>query len=71
MTETATLRSQGPRPQTSRGRGAIVAWLFIAPALLFYGMFVLIPIGITVYYSLLRWNGIGAMQLKSEFAKKA
>lgn len=64
MTETATLRSQGPRPQTSRGRGAIVAWLFIAPALLFYGMFVLIPIGITVYYSLLRWNGIGAMQFK-------
>lgn len=64
MTETSTLRPQGPRPQTSRGRGAIVAWLFIAPALLFYGMFVLIPIGITVYYSLLRWNGIGAMQFK-------
>jgi raffinose/stachyose/melibiose transport system permease protein len=41
-----------------------VAWLFIAPALLFYGAFVLVPIGITVYYSLLRWNGIGAMQFK-------
>ena len=33
--------------------------MFIAPALLFYSVFVLIPIGTTVYYSLLRWNGIG------------
>ena len=39
-----------------------MAWMFIAPALIFYSVFVLIPIGITVYYSLLRWNGIGAMQ---------
>jgi raffinose/stachyose/melibiose transport system permease protein len=41
-----------------------VAWLFVAPALLFYGAFVLIPIGVTVYYSLLRWNGIGAAQFR-------
>jgi raffinose/stachyose/melibiose transport system permease protein len=65
MTDTSTSRRQSPRPLTShRGRGAFVAWLFIAPALLFYSVFVLIPIGMTIYYSLLRWNGIGAMQFR-------
>lgn len=66
MTDTPTdTRRNGPRPPYSRGgRGAVVGWLFITPALLFYGLFVLIPIGITVYYSLLRWNGIGAQQFR-------
>lgn len=66
MTDTSThVRRQSPRPQSSRrGRGAFAAWLFIAPALLFYSAFVLVPIGITVYYSTLRWNGIGAMQFR-------
>lgn len=36
-----------------------VAWGFIAPALAFYAVFVLIPIGISLYYSLLHWDGIG------------
>ena len=63
MTETSILaRRQAPRPP--RGRGTVAAWLFIAPALLFYSAFVLIPIGITFYYSLLRWNGIGASQFR-------
>lgn len=54
-----------PRPRTyRRGRGTLVAWLFIAPALLFYAAFVLIPIAMTAYYSLLRWNGIGAAQFR-------
>jgi raffinose/stachyose/melibiose transport system permease protein len=65
MTDLSTTTRQGPRSQSShRGRGAFVAWLFIAPALLFYSAFVLIPIGITVFYSLQRWNGIGAMQFR-------
>ena len=66
MTDTSSLPGRkSPRPQVSpRGRGAFVAWLFIAPALLFYSAFVLIPIGTTVYYSLLRWNGIGAQQFR-------
>jgi raffinose/stachyose/melibiose transport system permease protein len=42
----------------------VVAWAFIAPALLFYATFVLVPIGISVYYSLLRWDGIGKAQFK-------
>jgi raffinose/stachyose/melibiose transport system permease protein len=42
----------------------LVAWAFIAPALAFYAIFVLIPIGMTAYYSLMRWNGIGTMQFR-------
>ena len=66
MTDTSTPSGrQNPRPRTSRrGRGTVVAWLFIAPALLFYSAFVLIPIGTTFYYSLLRWNGIGVAQFR-------
>jgi raffinose/stachyose/melibiose transport system permease protein len=41
-----------------------MAWAFIAPALAFYATFVLVPIGVTAYYSLQRWNGIGAMQFR-------
>ena len=55
---------QRPRPPTSRGRGAAVAWAFIAPAFLFYLAFVLIPIGISLYYSTLRWDGIGKAQFR-------
>ena len=66
MTDTSpALPRQKPRPRSShRGRGTFVAWTFIAPALAFYATFVLVPIGITAYYSLMRWNGIGAMQFR-------
>ncbi len=37
----------------------MVAWAFIAPALIFYATFVLWPILVSVYYSLLHWDGIG------------
>ena len=61
MTEATADRSQqAPRVSPKRGsRGALVGWAFIAPGLLFYSVFVLIPIGISIYYSLLRWDGIG------------
>ncbi|MEP7239251.1 MAG: sugar ABC transporter permease [Devosia sp.] len=41
-----------------------MAWAFIVPALAFYAAFVLVPIGMSVYYSLLRWDGIGKAQFK-------
>jgi raffinose/stachyose/melibiose transport system permease protein len=47
------------RQPSTRGRGRKAGWAFIAPAFVFYALFVLIPIGISVYYSLLRWDGIG------------
>lgn len=44
-----------PRGRTAR----LTGWLFVAPALLFYVAFVVVPIGMTFYYSFLRWDGIG------------
>jgi raffinose/stachyose/melibiose transport system permease protein len=37
---------------------AWAAWLFVAPALLVYGVFVLRPIALTVQYSFYEWDGI-------------
>lgn len=36
-----------------------VGWLFVAPALAVYTVFVLRPIALTVQYSMYRWDGIG------------
>jgi len=44
---------QGIRRQT------FVGWLFVLPALLFYAVFVLQPLALTVQYSLYRWDGFG------------
>ncbi|MFL5774929.1 MAG: carbohydrate ABC transporter permease [Chloroflexota bacterium] len=40
-------------------RQTIVGWLFVAPALGFYVVFVLQPMLLTVQYSLYRWDGVG------------
>jgi raffinose/stachyose/melibiose transport system permease protein len=42
-----------------RSRGGLWAWLFAAPAILFYAVFVLRPIVVSVQYSLYEWDGIG------------
>ena len=44
---------QGVRRQT------LVGWLFVLPALVMYGLFVLQPLALTVQYSLYRWDGVG------------
>ncbi|MBX6385099.1 MAG: sugar ABC transporter permease [Microbispora sp.] len=36
-----------------------VGWLFVAPALAVYAVFVLRPIALTIQYSMYRWDGIG------------
>ena len=41
--------------------GSIIGWLFVLPALLFYAVFVLLPLFMSVYYSFFNWNGIGDM----------
>ena len=52
--------------RASRWRGVRTSdwagWLFVLPALLAYGAFVLLPLALTVQYSTLRWNGIGPSQ---------
>lgn len=58
-------RSRQVRISASVGkRTVLVAWAFIAPAFAFYATFVLVPIGMSLYYSLLRWDGIGKAQFK-------
>ena len=40
-------------------RRHLVGWLFVLPALLFYAVFVLQPLALTVQYSFYRWDGVG------------
>jgi raffinose/stachyose/melibiose transport system permease protein len=42
-------------------RETLMGWLFVLPALLMYVVFVLLPLMLTIVYSLYRWNGIGPM----------
>ncbi|MCF1592573.1 carbohydrate ABC transporter permease [Streptomyces muensis] len=42
-----------------RRRREWTGWLYLAPAMVFYGLFVLQPLGRSVQYSLYDWNGIG------------
>ncbi|MFI7452963.1 carbohydrate ABC transporter permease [Nonomuraea sp. NPDC049714] len=62
MTRPAGARSSPRRPVVTKLRGTrgLVGWLFVAPALAFYAVFVLRPITLTLQYSLYDWNGIGA-----------
>ncbi len=56
---TAVPRIRGPRRRTGLRTQRWAGWLFVAPALVAYGVFVLYPLYLTVEYSLYRWNGIG------------
>ena len=40
-------------------RQTLVGWLFVLPALVMYGLFVLQPLALTVQYSFYRWDGVG------------
>jgi raffinose/stachyose/melibiose transport system permease protein len=52
-----------PGLRTSRLRGVrsthLIGWLFVAPALVMYAAFVLLPLALSIQYSLYRWDGIG------------
>jgi raffinose/stachyose/melibiose transport system permease protein len=48
-----------PWGQGIRRRQTLVGWLFVAPALIMYGLFVLQPLALTVQYSFYRWDGVG------------
>lgn len=50
---------RAPWLQGARRRQALIGWLFVAPALIMYGLFVLQPLALTVQYSLYRWDGVG------------
>jgi raffinose/stachyose/melibiose transport system permease protein len=40
-------------------REILAGWLFVLPALLMYAVFVLVPFGLTLVYSLYDWDGVG------------
>ena len=63
------VKAAGPLPARTNGgagrrsrrrRRQTAGWLFAAPALVAYAVFVLWPMGLTVQSSLSEWNGIGA-----------
>ena len=54
----STLAPRAPRSRRARG-ARWVGWLFVLPGLVMYGIFVLVPLLMTVQYSTLRWNGVG------------
>ena len=43
-------------------REFVVGWLFVVPALVVYGIFVLLPFLMSVQYSFFRWDGVSAMK---------
>jgi raffinose/stachyose/melibiose transport system permease protein len=57
----ATHRRRVGRISRVRGirRQTLVGYLFVLPALIMYGLFVLQPLGLTLQYSLYRWDGVG------------
>ena len=52
-----------PRPPRSRQqtRGLLLIWAFVAPALIVYVTFVLVPVALAAVYSFFNWNGLGAL----------
>jgi len=48
-------------PHRKVRRETIIGWLFVMPALAMYGVFVLLPLLLTILYSFFRWNGVGPM----------
>ncbi|MEN3534935.1 sugar ABC transporter permease [Microbispora sp. ZYX-F-249] len=52
-------RKQSPARAAGLRTPSWVGWLFVAPALGVYAVFVLRPIALTVQYSMYRWDGIG------------
>jgi raffinose/stachyose/melibiose transport system permease protein len=60
-------RAAGPDRRSARRtvrlrtvrRCHLIGWLFVLPALLFYAVFVLQPLVLTVEYSFYRWDGVG------------
>ena len=52
----------GNRPSRIARRTTAIALLFTAPAFVVYAAFVLVPLAMSLFYSLQRWDGIGKMR---------
>lgn len=60
-TSVPDVKGQKLRLPPSRGsrKTRLAAWLFVTPAFIAYAAFVLVPLAMSIYYSFLRWDGIG------------
>lgn len=61
MTSKSAAQRQEQRLPPSRGsrKSTRAAWFFVLPAFIAYASFVVVPLGMSFYYSFLRWDGIG------------
>ena len=62
MSTTAVPDTHPPRPQgwLSRNKIAVAPWVFLAPALLFFSVYVVWPIFESIWLSFYEWNGLYA-----------
>ncbi|RED14389.1 carbohydrate ABC transporter permease [Pontivivens insulae] len=63
----ATPRSQRPKGWYKRNEIAVTPWLFLIPGILFFSVYVIIPIFQSFYVSLFEWNGLGDIAEQGEF----
>ncbi|GAA1909156.1 sugar ABC transporter permease [Streptomyces sodiiphilus] len=71
MTDEPPVADRSPRPRHGRPRSGsrerrrrktlITLALFLLPALILYGLLVLAPVLMAMYFSLFKWNGLGGM----------
>ena len=59
LTGTGTTSARRAPRWGARRRRALIGWLFVAPALAMYAVFVLQPLALTAQYSLFEWDGVG------------
>ncbi|SDF17850.1 carbohydrate ABC transporter permease [Limimaricola pyoseonensis] len=58
----STAPRPAPRSWWRRNQIAITPWLFLAPGILFFAIYVLIPVGQSFNISLYDWDGLGAAE---------
>ena len=53
-----------PRPRKRRfdWKASAMIWGFVAPALIVYVTFVIVPVGLAAVYSFFNWNGLGPLE---------
>jgi len=56
-----TTVSRRTYPRKRVRRETVIGWLFAVPALIMYGLFVLVPLLLTILYSFSHWNGVGPL----------
>lgn len=56
---TGSSAARSRRRSARDGGSAAVLWLFLPPALLLFTIFVVVPMGEAVWYSVFKWNGFG------------